>query len=318
MPLPSNGITAEVIREVMPPYRLDPDLMAATVAALPPPPPDTTTAWRQTRLTRLLGEIAALKPADAAQGRIASSLLIVREMADSFAARVHAPGLELNEMCRVSRTTTELLRSAAALERTLARHQQKPVPFYGTVVQDEVDIPALAALWGGGIPASADAGPLAAAGADSLASAGPGAKQPPATPDLTTKPRPGAAPAAAPAAAPPPTPAARPARRNVVPPAPPAAAPEPPPPTPPLSPDRPPTEAPAQRRHPGAPSPKLVRQAGTSPDWVIEQLDQGPGWAREVLRPRTAADPAPRPGEGSGARPGEGRDHGAAPRSAAR
>ncbi len=38
---PSNGITAEVIRDIMPPYRLDPDLMAATVAALPPPPPDT-------------------------------------------------------------------------------------------------------------------------------------------------------------------------------------------------------------------------------------------------------------------------------------
>jgi hypothetical protein len=38
MTLPSNGITAEVIREMMPPYALSTDLLAATFAVLPPPP----------------------------------------------------------------------------------------------------------------------------------------------------------------------------------------------------------------------------------------------------------------------------------------
>jgi hypothetical protein len=46
MTLPSNGIT-EIIRGVMPPYRLSPDLLAVTIEALPAPPPDTSTPCRQ-------------------------------------------------------------------------------------------------------------------------------------------------------------------------------------------------------------------------------------------------------------------------------
>ncbi len=327
MALPSNGITADVIRDVMPPYRLDPDLMASTVAALPPPPQDTTTAWRQAHLTRLLGEIAALKPADAAQARIASHLLIVRELVDTFSARTHAAAPDIAQMCRLSRTTTELLRSANALERTLERHQQKPVPFYGTVVQDEVDIPDLATLWGGGIPASAGAGSQASARAGALAASAAGITHPPAAPapdtlkPATGRPRPRAVVPGVdsgtpqPAAAPTPAPDARPTRHTTTPPNPPDAAPhaadtEPRPAGRPRSPDRTPPEPAAPQNRSSDPSPHPVRAAGTSPDWVIGQLDQGPGWSREVLRPRTAADPA--------ACPGEGRDHGAVPRSVAR
>src|ERR1700735_1334695 len=87
MSIPSNGITPEVIRGVMQPYRLSPDLLAATIAALPAPPPDSTTAWRQARITRQLQEIAALRPADAAQARLAAQILITRGLADTFIAR---------------------------------------------------------------------------------------------------------------------------------------------------------------------------------------------------------------------------------------
>jgi hypothetical protein len=55
---PSSGITADVIREVMPPYHLSRDLLEATLAALPPPPPGASAAWRQARLTRLAGQSA--------------------------------------------------------------------------------------------------------------------------------------------------------------------------------------------------------------------------------------------------------------------
>jgi hypothetical protein len=147
MTTPSNGITQEVIRDLMPPYRLDQDLLAATFACIAPPPPDATPAWRHARITRLLQEIAAQKPADAAQARIATQILTTRELADTVTAGALAPGLSLAELCRAARTTAELLRSANALERTLNRHQQNPVPFYGTVIQDEVDIPALDATW---------------------------------------------------------------------------------------------------------------------------------------------------------------------------
>src|SRR5271170_5476315 len=159
MSQPSNGITPEIIRGVMPPYHLSPDLLAATIAALPAPPPDTTTAWRQARLTRLLQEIADRNPANAAQARIAAQILTTQELADAIIARAHAPNLEINQMCRLGRTAGELLRSADRLDRSLARHQQMPVSFYGTVIQDEVDIPALETAWA---TAAAPAGTTAA------------------------------------------------------------------------------------------------------------------------------------------------------------
>ncbi len=273
MSTPSNGITPEVIRGVMPPYHLSRDLLAATIAALPPPPPDSTTAWRQARLTRLLQEIVALKPADAAQARIAAQLLTARELADVFTARALAPNLEINQMCRLGRTAAELLRSADRLDRTLSRHQQMPVPFYGTVIQDEVDIPTLEALWAGGIPATATTGVPACAEAGSPASASADAptsttatEPPPATPQPATAldpvgPRPDPEPA-------------------------------------PLMPPELPAPRDDQSLHPATHSEKppatpRTRPAGAS--WVFEPLDQGPGWSREVLRRRTAADPLPEP-----------------------
>ena len=256
MSIPSNGITPEVIRGVMHPYRLSPDLMAATIAALPPPPPNSTTAWRQARITRQLQEIAALKPADAAQAHLAAQILTTRELADAFIARAQAPNLEINQMCRLGRTGAELLRSAATLDRTLARHQQMPTPFNGTVIQDEVDIPALETTWSNGISAPAGTGLQASTSADAPTTITP----PPATPHPAPAPNP-----------PEPHPD-----------------PEPPQPTP--QPDHSPNPTTPSDQ---PPAPPCTRPAGAN--WVIEPLDQGPGWSREVLRRRTAADPLPEP-----------------------
>jgi hypothetical protein len=155
MATPSNGITPEVIRDFMPPYHLSPDLLAATIAALPRPPPGSTTAWRQARLTRLFQEVTDLHPADAAQASLATQFLTTRELADAYKARAHTPGLEINQMCRLGRIAVDLLRSAAQLDRTLARRQNMPTAFFGVVVQDEVDIPALETIWASQPPASA-------------------------------------------------------------------------------------------------------------------------------------------------------------------
>ena len=67
MSIPSNGITPEVIRQVMPPYHLSADLLEATLAAIPAPTPDAPKTWRLAGLTRLVDEIAAPKPAIAEQ-----------------------------------------------------------------------------------------------------------------------------------------------------------------------------------------------------------------------------------------------------------
>ncbi len=147
MSQPSNGITPEVIRDLMPPYELSPDLLQATLAAIPRPPPDATPAWRRTHIARLTQEISTLMPANAAQARIAAQILIYRELADTLAAHAHASAADLPLMCRLARTADALVQTATSLGRSLTRYQQKPAPFFGTVLSDAVDIPALDATW---------------------------------------------------------------------------------------------------------------------------------------------------------------------------
>ncbi len=91
MSQPSNGITAEVIRNVMPPYHLSADLLQATFAALPPPPPDASSPWREARITRLTEEIVAPKPADAEQALRKAGLRTRRDELQQAAA-VPGPG----------------------------------------------------------------------------------------------------------------------------------------------------------------------------------------------------------------------------------
>ena len=149
MSIPSNGITPEVIRGAMAPYLLSLDLLHATFAALPAPPPDATATWRRARVTRLAAEIVAPMPANADQARIAAQLLIARELADTFAKAARAPDLTSEQMCRLGRTASGLMRTAIELDRSLARHQQKPAPFFGTVDDHEVDLAEVDTMWGG-------------------------------------------------------------------------------------------------------------------------------------------------------------------------
>src|SRR5271165_6873578 len=158
MSIPSNGITSDVIRNAMPPYHLSQDLLEGTFAALPPPPPDATQAWLEARATRLIEEIATLMPATAGQARMAAQVLVLRELADNLARQVYAPGVSVAEMYRLSRGAGELARSATALGRELVRCQQKPAPFFGTVVAEGVDVAAVVAGWGRGAPAVAATG----------------------------------------------------------------------------------------------------------------------------------------------------------------
>ncbi len=163
MSLITNGITSDVIREIMPPYQLSPDLLEATFAALPRPP-DASPAWRQARVARLMQEFATLMPANAAQARMVSQVLIMWELADAIAIRALAPELTGLPMCRVGRASAELVRTAMGLVGALERAQQKPVPFFGTVLADGIDLGALDAVWGTGVLGSVAGGSLTARG----------------------------------------------------------------------------------------------------------------------------------------------------------
>ena len=265
MAIPSNGITAEVIRDIMPPYHLSDDLLEGTFAALPPPPAEATAAWRQRRIARLTAEITALRPADAGQARMAAGILILRELADSVVRGAYAPGATLAQICRISRSAGELVRTAGSLGRALERSQQTPVPFYGTVVEDAVDLAAVDRAWCGK-PMQRDAAPdVAPAGAAAPAGgvgAGPDAEPPDAAPQAA---------AAAPAAAVLPVP---------------------------RSADRTATKVPAQPGRSAEAATRLGRDAGAAPAWTTTRLEQGPGWTLEVVRPEPAGQLASVPRRG--------------------
>ncbi len=72
-----------------------------------------------------------------------------RVLANMFSGRACAEGVTIEQMCRLGRTAAELERTAGLVGRALVRSQQMPVPFYGTVVQDEVDAAAVDRAWGG-------------------------------------------------------------------------------------------------------------------------------------------------------------------------
>jgi hypothetical protein len=282
MSLAAAGITAEVIREVMPPYFLSPDLLIATLAALPPPPRDASEAWRLARITRLVQEVSALMPANAAQARMAARILTVRELADTLTARAYAPELTDLQMCRVAHAASEVERTATGLVRTLERAQQKPAPFFGTVLADGVDVAALNAVWGKGAAASAALRPDRprgedAPGAEPEGDAAPGERGE-ATGHEPTHAMPDAAPVAGDAD-----------RSRVGTPMP-------------VS-EGEATAAPADRSAEAAA--RATPLPGSTAEGVVTRLSEGPGWTLDVSRPRASVE------AGSGAAAGGGAAAGA-------
>jgi len=279
MSISSNGITPEVIREMMPPYTLSTDLLGGALRALAAPPPDATAAWRHARITRLAREIGGLMPADAPQARIAAEIVIVREATDDTFARSYAPGLTVEQLCRLRRTGADLVRSAATLERSLGRRQATPAPFFGTVEADAVDIGALDAVWCRGAAAAAGARVVQQGAAPAPVTA-PGDLDPGVNPEG-------------------PGPDGEAVPDHAAPPARVAAAPAEPAPD---QPDRaalavdagvsraPPPSADkavrARRARSADTAPRLGPDVGAAPAWTTTRLNQGPGWTLDVVRPR--------------------------------
>jgi hypothetical protein len=131
------------------------------LTAMPPPPPDASPAWRRARLARVIEEVAARVPMDAAQGHLAGQIVVVQFLADEMLGRVSAPGLALAEQRLVSRMADDLLCSVVRLERALERRQTRVMPFRDVAAVGGFDLDALDVAWGRGVPA-ADAEPVAA------------------------------------------------------------------------------------------------------------------------------------------------------------
>ncbi len=171
---PSTGITLRTIQEAMPEYHIATDLLDGVLTAMPPPPPDASPAWRRARLTRVIEEVAARVPMDAAQGHLAGQLVVVQFLADDMVGRITAPGLALAERRLVSRTADDLLRSVVRLERALERRQARVMPFRDVGAVAGFDLDALDGVWCRGVPVAAarPGGTAGRTGADRGAGAG--------------------------------------------------------------------------------------------------------------------------------------------------
>jgi hypothetical protein len=139
----------------MPEYHIEADLLGGVLTAMPPPPPDASPAWRRARLTRIIEEVAARVPMDAAQGHLAGQLVVVQFLADDMLGRITAPGLPLAERRLVTRTADDLLRSVVRLERALERRQTRVLPFRDVGAVGGFDLDALDGVWCRLIPAAA-------------------------------------------------------------------------------------------------------------------------------------------------------------------
>ena len=182
MPDPSNGITFRTIQEAMPEYHISDDLVRGVLGAMPPPPAGISHAWRREHLARVIDEIAARVPMDAAQGHLAGQLVVVEFLAFEMLERVTTWELPLAERRLASRTSDDLIRSITRLERTLERRQARVLPFRDVGVVAGFDLDALDRVWCRGMPA---------AGADPVAPPAkpqPGVAQAPGTPALASPP----------------------------------------------------------------------------------------------------------------------------------
>jgi hypothetical protein len=152
---PSNGITFRTIQEAMPDYHIEADLLGGVLTAMPPPPADASLSWRRARLTRVIEEVAARVPMDAAQGHLAGQLVVVQFLADDMLERITTPDLPLAERRQVTRTADDLLRSVVRLERALERRQTRVLPFRDVGAVGGFDLDALDGVWCRLIPAAA-------------------------------------------------------------------------------------------------------------------------------------------------------------------
>jgi hypothetical protein len=84
---------------------------------------------------------------DAAQGHLAGQFAVFQFLADGMAAQIHAPGLDMLEMCRLTRLADALAQTVARLERSLERRQLRVMPFRDVWAVDGFDLDALDAIW---------------------------------------------------------------------------------------------------------------------------------------------------------------------------
>ena len=140
----------------MPKYPISNDLVRGVLAAMPAPAAGISDAFRRERIARVIDEVAARVPMDAAQRRLAGQLVVVEFLALEMLERVTTWSLPLAERRLASRTSDDLTRSITRLERTLERWQARLLPLRDVGAVEGFDLDALDRVWCRGMPAAAE------------------------------------------------------------------------------------------------------------------------------------------------------------------
>jgi len=102
-----------------PPFRISDEHLDSVVAALPPLIAGAPLAWHRTHRKWVAQEIAAFRPADAAQAGAAAHIVVVRHTAASLTSEALRETGSLALAGRLDRTLAALARAGGRMERTL-------------------------------------------------------------------------------------------------------------------------------------------------------------------------------------------------------
>jgi hypothetical protein len=128
-------------------YALGDDQLDPMLAALPSMIANAPLAWQRARRTWILGEIAALHPADALQAGLAGQIVVLRHLAVRTLGWADLRTTSPAQARRLGRTAGALAGAGERLERALRRWQRSAVPPGGARAADGFDLLAGEVGW---------------------------------------------------------------------------------------------------------------------------------------------------------------------------
>jgi hypothetical protein len=149
MPPFELDITRRDAQDATPEDHVNHNLLDDLLRALPPPPDGATVAWRHAYLRRVVEELAAFAPFTSMDAMMATQIVVCRHLAARTASQSVDPMMSMKVAAEMRRSVQALLRIAGQMERLLPRRRTAEMPGNQVLVEIQVDLTALDAVWCG-------------------------------------------------------------------------------------------------------------------------------------------------------------------------
>jgi hypothetical protein len=131
-------ITHRATQVATPVYQFSDEQLDHVLAALPPLVADALPAWRRTHRKWVSKEIAAFRPTDEVQARLAAQIVVVRHIKGSMLGLAGCGSCSPQQERWLDRTEAVLLRTGELLQRTLRRRQKTPASSVGVQATESI------------------------------------------------------------------------------------------------------------------------------------------------------------------------------------